>query len=477
MPIEHLIVLMLENRSFDHMLGFLDHPDPDLDRLAGTESNQWAPGAPPAVVSPTATYQAYPDPAHDHESVMRQLTGLPDLGAAVPINNSGFAWDYGLTSALHGLSAAHASEIMKCQKPQNIPVLAGLAREFAVCDRWFCSVPGQTWPNRSFAIAATSDGQVNIKLKPYFNKTIFDLLDAGDRSWGVYHDGATQIWAFPRVWARYRRRNFQSIQRLITEIHAESLPSFCFVEPDHFGRDSNSQHPGNNASVGRDFLAAEELILSIYEALLDNPSVFEKTLFVVTYDEHGGFYDHVPPPRDPKYRDSERYAREGYEFNFDLLGPRVPAVLVSPLIPRGTIFSRILDHSAIVATARELFVPDAEPLTNRDESSDTFHDICSLDAPRDIYALPDSPTAEVAPMPDKSLYTAVNAMDEFQASLLWLTQHVEKALQQEAMGGPEAVNKGMWWDGSISPPRDLEDVRHADVYQDHVVELFRKSVL
>lgn len=477
--IQHILVLMLENRSFDHMLGFVQHPDAAFRGLTGNEENQWAPGAPPTRVSSNATYMTKPDPGHHHTNVLRQLTGLPDLHHAPVINNSGFAWDYGLLSVGHGMPAANGGEIMKCHDPSSVPVLSTLATSFAVCDHWFCSVPGATWPNRNFAVSATSDGQVDIRMKPYWNRTIFELLEDEDRTWRIYHDGIPQLWAFPKLWARLRRRWFDSMDSLFGAIAADELPDFAFVEPDHFGKDSNSQHPGNNAVAGRDFVAAETLIREIYGALLANPAVFEKTLLVITYDEHGGYYDHEQPPSDPKFRDGTVYRKGSYRFDFDLLGPRVPAVLVSPLIPAGTIVSKDLDHSAIVATARKVFAPGADPLTGRDEHSATFEDVCSLASPRAAADMPSFQLpAQAESIADEAIrlaQTPIASLDEFQQSLLWLGEHVEQAILQETMGGPEAADRGLWWDSTRPIRPDLDTVAKADVYQDHVVSLFRTA--
>jgi phospholipase C len=192
--VDHVVVLMLENRSFDHLLGYLLHPDPAaFDGLlgAGPFTNPgWAAGQAPASHGAKRVLPAGPD--HSHDAVMEQLA----LAAGKP-TNQGFVRSYerkgrglvpprfgGLLGPLvnwvHGLSSGgprvtgRGPLAMACQPPEQVPVLARLAREFAVCTRWFCSVPGETWPNRNFAHAATSDGDTSIETRPYTNPTIFE---------------------------------------------------------------------------------------------------------------------------------------------------------------------------------------------------------------------------------------------------------------------------------------------------------------
>jgi phospholipase C len=476
---DHVIVLILENRSFDHMLGFLDHPDPTLKRLTGTESNILEPGAPPIVVNPNAQYTIYPDPDHSHRAVMCQLTGTTTFDLPYKITNSGFAWDYARVAEENGYKPSHGATIMQCQAPTRLPVLRGLANNFAVCDHWFCSVPGQTWPNRNFAIAATSDGEVDIRKRPYWNKTIFEHLDSYDVEWFVFHDGLPHVWVFPKLWSKALRKRYKPTKELYELIASDRLPRFSYVEPDHFGSNSSSQHPGNNAQNGRDFLAAEQLIMNIYQALADNPEVMKRTLFLITYDEHGGFFDHVAPPQSDDFRDGKTYRKGDYEFSFDLLGPRVPAVLVSPYIPPGTVDHTQYDHSSIVATLRELFTPGSPPLTPRDEKANSFHNLLSLETPREIGAVlkfKEEGVRSILQSTDTSS-VPVTQLDEFQLSLIWLAEEVERGILQEEAGGPTAAKRGLWWDEFRHVRSDITTVAKAESYQKHVVSLMRSTAI
>ena len=218
--IAHVVVLMLENRSYDHLLGYVPHPDPSFDGLAGRTFTNPGWGRGPAVaVSPDAKQVLPVGPDHSHDAVLEQLA----LRRGTP-RNRGFVRSYerkgrgldppafgGLLGPLANLARrlrAGAGQavtgrgplVMASQPPGNVPVLATLAREFAVCSRWFCSVPGETWPNRNFAHAATSDGQTEIEVRPYTNRTIFELLEDHGVDWRIYYDDTPQVWAFPALW-------------------------------------------------------------------------------------------------------------------------------------------------------------------------------------------------------------------------------------------------------------------------------------
>ena len=213
------------------------------------------------------------------------------------------------------IEADEAAKIMACMPPDQIPVLAKLARSFATCTRWHSSVPGATWPNRNFVHAGSSDGTVDIEVGFYPNDTIFDRL--GDDAWRIYRhaDSVAQVMVFDRLWEGERiRRNWRVLEELFEDIDHDRLASYSFIEPSHQGPQSNSQHPSNNdydsapPEGQSDFERGEALIAKIYERLRSRPDVFAKTLFVITYDEHGGFYDHVPPDRPVELRHRPRPA-------------------------------------------------------------------------------------------------------------------------------------------------------------------------
>jgi phospholipase C len=307
--------------------------------------------------------------------------------------------------------------IMSCHAEESVPVLSSLAKEFAVCTRWFASVPGETWPNRNFLHAATSAGEVDIQPGFYTDTTIFEVLEGAGKSWHIYHDDTPQVWAFVNLWSTpARSANWFPSSAFAEHVAAGTLPNYSFIEPNqrppvHLMDDgastgtnvSNSQHPGNNliadkaynscpADQAGDFTRAETLIATIYEALRRNPAVFERSLLLITYDEHGGTYDHVPPPTNVPApvahpRLLNRIVRRLYHpiskpFDFRTLGVRVPAVVVSPYIARATVSAEVRDHASVPATLRALFAPRANPLSARDGWAKPFHTLLTLPQPR-----------------------------------------------------------------------------------------------
>ena len=457
MPIEHLVVLCLENRSFDHMLGFLEHPANDFNGLlrGGRYDNKgWDRGS-RVPATPHAKRVVPFGPDHSHDAAMEQLA-LVGRGPRRRATNDGFVLSYerkarGLAPAeLGGLLApvlnwmqkrkqataptaiGRGPLVMLCQDPTQVPVLSRLALDFAVCDQWFCSVPGETWPNRNFLHAATSDGETDIEIRAYTNPTIFELLEDNGASWRIYYDDTPQVWAFPALWdTPERHKNWYPTARFAEHVAAGDLPSYSFIEPNHRpplhvldhspgGPDvSDSQHPENNlvsnqgydafdSATDTDFARGEGLIATVYEALRSNPDLFARTMLVITYDEHGGLYDHEPPPRGiPSPGGGRRlgakilhaiWHRKVRSFDFTMLGPRVPAVLVSPLIDAGTLDHRVRDHASVPSTLRALFAPGASPLTRRDAWAPPFHDVAARDTPRTD--LPDlSGNRRAAPAP------------------------------------------------------------------------------
>jgi phospholipase C len=370
--IEHVVVLMLENRSFDHMLGDLGIAG--VERPGRETANPLRPDDPagPAYEAQwiTGDEDVSVDPGHGYIEVMRQLTATDSLEIpAGGLTNKGFVWSYAGRLQAEGASVSRAAEIMHCSHTTRVPVLSTLAREFAVCTRWFCSLPSETWPNRLFAHAAQSDNLVTNVVRRYEIRSIFDTLRDAGVSWGVYAGDIPQSAAFMRRGDFFRRR-FHPLADFFSDVARGNLPHYSFLEPSHFGPWADSQHPTQRVWRG------ERLLKRVYEALAANHEIWHRVLFIVTYDEHGGFYDHVPPPPADPPHEGDRDPEHGFEFN--LLGPRVPAVVVSPTARRGA-DSTVRDHASIVKTIREVFdIPT--PLTDRDAGAASVLGL--LDGPR-----------------------------------------------------------------------------------------------
>ena len=301
-------------------------------------------------------------------------------------------------------AAGEAALVMACMRPEKVPALATLASSFALCTRWHCSVPGATWPNRNFAHAGTSDGTVDIEIGLYDNVTIFQRLQEAGRTWAIYRDGRSLAQAMAFRWLSDDAQIgcWRRLDEFAGDVAAGRLATYSFLEPCHEGPHSNSQHPGNNDHRHRppegglwDFERGENLLIEVYEALRRHPDVFASTLLVVTYDEHGGLYDHVPPPTDAVEPEPLGTPRRSWlprllgwfveqpesRFRFTVLGPRVPAVVVSPLVPPRR-DPTVYDHTAIPRTLRALFAPASPPLSAREAASPSLAGLASLDEPR-----------------------------------------------------------------------------------------------
>jgi phospholipase C len=377
--VKHLIVLMLENRSFDHMLGYSGIPG--IDGLQGTESNLDSSGN-TITVSMDAKYAGdyRADPGHHFPDVTEQLFEKPQVPSTAKPTMGGFVKNY---QTQPGGSLVASRRVMKCFDPRKLPALTGLAKEFAICDRWFSSVPGPTLPNRAFAHAATSLGHVDMNPIAYWNiLTLYERLNNEGVSSRVYsHDGNTLAFMFKSLFKK-GGKYLGTYGDFKSDLNGSKLPKYCFIEPrfndwydggNHRYYIANDQHPDNNVAEG------ELIIHEVYQAIRKS-KYWEKCLFVIVYDEHGGFYDHVSPPKTiPSGAEKPDTSR----FDFKRLGVRVPAVLISPYIARGTVIHDELEHSSLAATAKELLAPNMTPLTDRDKNANAFSSALTLNAPRD----------------------------------------------------------------------------------------------
>jgi phospholipase C len=405
--LEHIVVLVLENRSFDHMLGFLYADSGNVspitkqpfEGLTGKESNSDGTGASiPVSALAAGTTNAYftpgADPGEGFVATNVQLFGEASPAAGSSATNSGFVTDFAAT--LKGIDAHRpiisgttASEIMGMFTPELLPVLSGLARGFAVCDHWFSSVPTETFPNRAFVCAATSQGHMDDSTSKYTSQSIFGLLSAHNLAWSIYGYDSPPLTRlnFPDT-TDAPESHFGVFHDFQAAAAAGSLGAYTFLEPS-WGSSGNSQHPNYDVSLG------EQLIHDAYYALRNGPA-WDQTLLIVTYDEHGGCYDHVAPPTGAVRPDN---CAGEFGFDFTRFGVRVPAVLVSPLIAPGTVFRPTgtvpLDHTSILKTVETRWGLTA--LTARDAAAPDVGDALTLSQPRT-----DDPLAGVSVPTSKS---------------------------------------------------------------------------
>lgn len=380
MPVENVIVLMLENRSFDHIFGYRG----GVNGLTGTETNPLNPTQPPSTTNPVFkvsnaepySISAGEGPSHSLNAVTTQLYGTPATPApgTHPTMN-GFVASY-RDSLQHDHVGHPTTEqlrvVMEAFAPGTLPALEALADNFVLCDNWFCEVPGPTMPNRMFMHMASSGGYVHNVWDHIFDEpTIYNRLLAADKSWASYFFDQNEIKQFSQV--NTQAANFRDFEtQFAQDLQNGSFPTYSFIVPRFFAKSG----PVNSMHGPFDARPADQLVAEVYNALRSSP-VWDTSLLVVTFDEHGGFYDHVEPPyqgipnpdgiNSPPPGDDESWVPH---FAFDRLGPRVPTLLVSPYVAKGLVCSDRLQHTSVLATLHDLF--GTQPLTERDASAASF---------------------------------------------------------------------------------------------------------
>jgi len=370
--IEHIVVVMLENRSFDSMLGYLSLPADaggagraDVDGLASADTNvNLYEGKRYGVhrLDATKFKDETEDPDHSGASVDEQLSD--DCGGFV----ANFARISQERAAKYHEDPPDPGLVMGYYDGSQLPVYDHLAREYCVVDRWFSSVPGATWPNRLYAMTGQAAGSRDDISPPIYSLPSFvRYLDQDDVSWKWYSfDPATLRMIDPAYrlgnddhFAFFDSRTLSLPEELagglleegpsfLDDVANERLPAVSWLDP-HFkdaavlGPNSNDDHPPSDVAAGQD------LVLRAFHALRES-ELWKSTLLVITYDEHGGFYDHVQPPA----------AADDYP-DFNRLGVRVPALLVSPLVEAKSTSTTLLgrevhfDHTSIIKTVLTRF--------------------------------------------------------------------------------------------------------------------------
>ncbi|PYP89921.1 MAG: phosphoesterase [Blastocatellia bacterium AA13] len=382
--IKHIVVLMMENRSFDHMLGALMKEDARINGLTGNEFNPDTKGA-EIKVKPDAKFQGQldPDPDHHFPGVNLQLYHGTDGPPETP-SMKGFILDY----FEQRRDVKHSHNIMNYFTPDKLPVLAGLARSYALFNGWFASIPGPTLCNRAFSHYGTSFGQVGMDIfywkGPYLS--IYERMIKAGRSAKLYYfDEHSSSLEVANLF-KNQPQLFGTYEQFLADCKAGLLPDYSYIEPnysDHEGDGgevlANDQHPDHNVQAGEIFIA------SVYNAIRTNPDLWKSTALLITYDEHGGIYDHVPPPpcTPDGFVASAADTGTRFPFAFDRLGVRVPALLISPWVPRGTVIpgtedlvnGRIFEHASIPATVTSFFLGDYDNRSPREKAASTFMDL------------------------------------------------------------------------------------------------------
>ena len=416
----HVVVLMLENRSFDNLLGSLYAPSDlppgkSFEGLIGKNLSNPIPSgapAPPGVTSipilnATDYHDPYPDPGEIYPHVNTQLFNtvsppynLPNpLPSTAPMN--GFVTDYIQnypTALADPPSYEQYSTIMACFQPQTVPILSTLARQFAVFDHWFCSVPSQTWCNRAFWHSATSWGHVinggsdnegSLEwLEDSAGNTLFNNLSDAGIDWRIYSSNLVSLTGLIhlRALADYHETNFPSLEQFFTDCQNGQLQPYSFLEP-NFWTPHNDQHPSSYdsefygpAAVGS-VLLGENLINRVYDAVRTSASAsgnnWRNTLLIITHDEHGGCYDHLSPGTAVP---PGGFSRQEDGFKFNRLGVRVPMVMVSAYIAPETIVNKVHEHTSFAKTMEGKW--GLPTLTKRDAAAPDFSEVFTSSTPR-----------------------------------------------------------------------------------------------
>jgi phospholipase C len=430
--LDHIVVVLFENRSLDNVLGHLYGPEDgkNFDGVVGKDlSNpipEWAEhGAERKVVPYTvATDMDSPNPdsgeeyfhtntqlyntldSHNRFKIYEAVTApwnAPPPGATPTMD--GFVTDY--ISTFTGETGRQPTydeyaHIMTGYTPEQLPVLSGIARDFGVFDHWFCEVPSQTFMNRSFWTAATSCGLVvNVPVKKWFEKnnaeTLFERLEAHGKTWKVYVMEPMPL-SFTGVIHHGRLQdrlatNFVPFAQFEKDAADGTLPDFCLIEPNML-----AGHGDYHPAMGRSYSDTVDIKVDSPSSMLAGEAFLERvfnayrsatsrtgtniwnTAFLIGWDEPGGTYDHVPPGPVPPPAPSAPPGECG--FTFERSGYRVPAIIVSPWVEPGSVYNEEYRHTSLIATLRKAWGL-GEAFTQRDASARTFDHVFSLDTPRD----------------------------------------------------------------------------------------------
>ncbi|GFM82723.1 hypothetical protein PSCICN_34150 [Pseudomonas cichorii] len=440
-PITHVFVVMLENHSFDNI--FAMSGIPGITAATTNDSNTYKEDV--YKVQASAPVSMPSDPGHEFTDVLEQLTGGTPFVKGQPyptINNSGFASSYATSTTEYPKKAPPSEDIidvMSCFDTRTqLPVIYNLATEFAICDHWHSSIPGPTWPNRFFVHGASSAGFDDSPKQDqmltwettdgfvYPNGSIFQRLKDANIQYRIYNDSQVQpktylslysdqpergtpLGAIPQVAALKGLSVFdiESLQHFADDLQQPYPFSYTFIEP-HYGSASTDYAGGSSQHPMDDVYGGEHLLQAVYAAIRNSP-YWNTSLLIVTYDEHGGLYDSVAPGTITAPGDKFPAANNTHGFDFTTAGVRVPAIVASPLIPKGTVDSTLYDHASVPALLEKLW--GLNPLTQRDATANTPLHLLSLTTPRD------TPSALANPKPPVKETKAAKGATENAATL------------------------------------------------------------
>ena len=423
-PITHVFVVMLENHSFDNIFAMSGINGIKAATLSNSNSYVDPNGVDHTYnVQPSTPLSMTTDPGHEFQDVAQQLTGksYPQNGPYPPINNSGFATNYA-TSNSEGTglpTPQHIGDIMGCfATPIQLKTIYSLATTYTLCDQWYSSLPGPTWPNRFFAHGASSSGLDDSPTKgemaeweepgggfEYPNGSIYQALSNANIPYRFYHDSTglpyfqsiysdnpqngSKAGALPQVsfLKGIAASDFELLGDFASDLQGPYPYPYTFIEP-HYGDISGKYIGGSSQHPMDDVYGGEALLAAVYSAIRKSP-YWNTSLLIITYDEHGGFYDCVGPCKAPAPGDNPTYGYNTHGFDFTWYGVRVPALMVSPLVPAG-VSHTLFDHSSIPKTLEDLF--GLKALTKRDAAAKSVKDLLLTTARTDCPMSLDEPS-------------------------------------------------------------------------------------
>jgi Phosphoesterase family len=397
--IKHFFVLAFENRSFDHVFGFSALEGPDAvtgqptraeDLIGKTFENVSADGRRRFEAKRGGTFfipqvsGGDGDPSHEFLDVLGQICGpervpkngkLPHGEYPTEIDMSGFVADYEKVQPHYSPQI-----VMDSQDSNHLPIINQLAMEFMVCDHWFAALPGPTWPNRFFIHAASATGQTDspsgfrifnawdgVDKYTFHRGTIYDALARKHLTHQIYVENIfSQVICIGNQTVDMNHKPLDEFEK---DISNSNFPHcYVFIEPNSGqkfglmgGGTEDDMHPPSDIRTG------EALIKRVYEGLRNSP-LWERSVLVIMFDEHGGLFDHVRPPKVRPLDDGSVDHTHG--FRFDQLGVRIPAIIVSPWVKRGSIDHTVYEHSSLIASVVRHF--GLEHLTSRDRDAADF---------------------------------------------------------------------------------------------------------
>jgi phospholipase C len=425
--IEHVIVLVLENRSFDHLFGYsVDGPLGLLSPPPGTiHANIDVRSGAGYVPSPHADYfDLEVDPGHDAKDVYLQVYGGPNAHAPSGTTNLGFVQSY----RERNKKVTDPGLVMRCFDGTKLTALQQLADAYTLCTRWHCSVPGPTWPNKFYFHCGTSRGMsenpavLDILRRVLIDRFTFPIttlswLEGNGRTWKIYEHRRAHSRSInplhPKKRDRARKKDmhrFASVERFYEDLSAgpAHFPNYAYVEPEWLGRNQNDMHPHK----GSDMRLGDKLVADIYNALRAS-DIWDKALLFITFDEHGGIYDHVTPPSAVPPGD---VPPKDDLVRFDRLGPRVPALVVSRFAARKR-DDTLYDHSSLISSLGNVFgLPVDTAFGQRATGASPFTaDILGKARPKS-----DCPAQVYHSAPVTTRYDATAPLDAYQQGLVAL---------------------------------------------------------